>query len=131
MKWDELTPKQEAFCVSYTTIGSVTFSCGVKSALAAGYAEKSAGVSACQLLKKDIIWDRIKALQAEHMSRNQITVDNILADLEHDKLLARENHQYAVAKGCTELQGKYLSMFADRHVIESEEIQELKGLERA
>ena len=57
MKWDELTPMQESFCVHYTTIGSVTFSCGVKSsALAAGYAEKSAGVSACQLLKKDIIW---------------------------------------------------------------------------
>ena len=131
MKWDELTPKQESFCVHYTTIGSPTFSCGVKSALEAGYAEKNAGVSACQFLKKDIIWDRIKALQAEHMSRNRVTVDKILSDLEHDKLLARENHRYAVAKGCSELQGKFLSMFVDRHAIKSDEIRELNEIEKA
>ncbi len=42
-----------------------------------------------------------------------ITVDKVLADLEHDKLLAREARQYAVSKACTELQGRYLSMFTD------------------
>lgn len=45
-------------------------------------------------------------LQAENMQRNMITVDKVLADLEHDKLLAREARQYAVSKSCTELQGK-------------------------
>ena len=48
------------------------------------------------------------------MKRNLITVDKVLADFEHDKLLAREARQYSVAKGCTELQGKYLAMFTDR-----------------
>ena len=49
----------------------------------------------------------------EHLKRNLITVDKVLADLEHDKLLAREHHNYSVATRCTELQGKYLSMFTD------------------
>ena len=47
------------------------------------------------------------------MKRNLITVDKVLADLEHDKLLAREHHKYSVATRCTELQGKYLAMFTD------------------
>ena len=117
MKFDELTPKQESFCQHYTTIGGPTFSNGTQSALEAGYAESSASVTASQLLKKDFIKDRIEALHKENMTRNMITVDKVLADLEHDKLLARENHQYAVAKGCTELQGKYLSMFHSNRTV--------------
>jgi hypothetical protein len=30
----------------------------------------------------------------------------------------RENRQYAVAKACTELQGRYLAMFTDRQQVE-------------
>ena len=37
-----LTPKQDSFCVHYTTIGAETFSNGTKSAIAAGYSEKGA-----------------------------------------------------------------------------------------
>ncbi len=106
---DNLTPRQDSFCVHYTTIGSETYSNGTKAALAAGYSEKSAHVTATKLLKQEAIRDRIVELQAENMKRNLITVDKVLADLEHDKLLARKAHQYSVAKGCTELQGKYLA----------------------
>ncbi len=108
-----LTPKQDSFCVHYTTIGAETFSNGTKSAIAAGYSEKSAYSQACNLLKNPKIQQRIKELHAENMSRNNITIDKVLADLEHDKLMARQVGQYAVAKGCTELQGKYLAMFTD------------------
>jgi hypothetical protein len=61
--------------------------------------------------------DRISELHKENMQRNLITVDKILADLEHDKIMARKLHQYSVGKGCTELQGKYLSMFTDKQII--------------
>lgn len=108
-----LTPKQDSFCVHYTTIGAETFSNGTKSAIAAGYSEKSAYSQACNLLKNPKIQQRIKELHAENMSRNNITIDKVLADLEHDKLMARQVGQYAVAKSCTELQGKYLAMFTD------------------
>ncbi len=122
----KLKPRQDSFCVHYTTIGSETYSNGTKAALAAGYSEKSAHVTATQLLKQEAIQERIVELQAENMKRNLITVDKVLADLEHDKLMARESRQYSVAKACTELQGKYLAMFTDR--IDTEPMPEPKKL---
>lgn len=59
-----------------------------------------------------------------------ITVDKVLADLEHDKLLARENHQYGVAKGCTELQGRYLAMFKDHQILDKNEVEPFAPGER-
>ena len=120
---NNLKPRQDSFCVHYTTIGSETYSHGTKAALAAGYSESSAHVTATKLLKQDAIRERIIELQAENMKRNLITVDKVLADLEHDKLLARKHNQYSVAKGCTELQGKYLAMFTDKMKTETTEIR--------
>jgi len=111
---ENLKPRQNSFCVHYTTIGSETYSNGTKAALAAGYSQKSAHVTATKLLKQEAIRERIVELQAENMRRNLITVDKVLSDLEHDKLLAREAGQYSVAKGCTELQGRFLAMFTDK-----------------
>ena len=109
----ELTAKEEVFCVAYTTIGSETFSNGTKSTIEAGYAEDSARTQAWRMLRKEHIKRRIIELYAENMQRNMITVDKVLADLEHDKLLARKARQYAVSKSCTELQGRWLAMFTD------------------
>ena len=113
-----LTVRQDSFCVHYTTIGTPQFGNGTRAAIAAGYAEAGAAVLAHKLLKDKRIIARINQLHSENMVRNMITVDKVLADLEHDKLMARENHQYAVAKGCTELQGRFLAMFTDRQVID-------------
>ena len=121
-----LTPKQESFCVHYTTIGAETFSNGTKSAIAAGYSEKSAYAQASALLKNPEIRERVTQLHSENLGRNGITIDKVLADLEHDKLAAREAGQYGVAKGCSELQGKFLCMFVDRHMTEgADTIREL------
>ena len=95
---DYLKPRQNSFCVHFTTIGSENYSNGTKAAQAAGYSEKSAHVTATKLLKQKAIRERIVELQAENMKRNLITVDKVLADLEHDKVMARKNNQYAVAK---------------------------------
>ena len=123
---ENLKPRQDSFCVHYTTIGSETYSNGTKAALAAGYSKKSAHVTATKLLKQEQIRNRIIELQAENMRRNMITIDKVLADLEHDKLSARENHNYSVATRCTELQGRYLAMFTDRNIVnEDTEKQEL------
>ena len=126
-----LTPKQESFCVHYTTIGAETFSNGTRSAIAAGYSEKSAYSQACTLLKKPEIQQRVRELHSENIGRSNITIDKVLADLEHDKLVARQAGQYGVAKGCTELQGKYLAMFTERRLIEdADKIKELTERER-
>lgn len=108
-----LTPKQDSFCVHYTTIGADTYSNGAKSAIAAGYSEKGAYVRASELLRNRKILDRISELHTENMQRNMITTDKVLADLEHDKLMSRKHNQYAVAKECSIAQGKYLAMFTD------------------
>ena len=97
----DLTIKQESFCVHYTTIGTEAFGNGTKSAIGAGYSEKSAYSQASALLKNPKIQQRIKELHAENVSRNNITVDKVLADLEHDKIMARQAGQYSVAKECS------------------------------
>ena len=89
---ENLKPRQDSFCVHYTTIGSDTYSNGTQAALAAGYSKKIAHVTATKPLKQEAIRERIIKLQAENMHRNLITVDKVLADLEHDKLLARLPH---------------------------------------
>jgi phage terminase small subunit len=118
-----LTPKQDSFCVHYTTIGAETYSNGTKSAIAAGYSEKGAYARASELLRNRKVLERVSELHTENMQRNQITVDKVLADLEHDKLKAREAGQYSVSYQCTVAQGKHLAMFTDRSLIGSDEQQ--------
>ena len=113
MNEKELTAKEEAFCVAYTTIGSETFSNGTTSAIEAGYAEDSARTQAWRMLKKEHIKKRIRELNDKNMEDNMVTVGSVLANLDHDRQMARKNHQYSVATRCTELQGKYLAMFTD------------------
>jgi len=65
------------------------------------------------------------------MSRNNITVNKVLADLEHDKIMARQAGQYSVAKECSVAQGKYLAMFTDNIKQTTEEPPKLSEEERA
>ncbi len=109
----ELTAKEEAFCVAYTTIGSETFSNGTKSAIEAKYAEDSARTQAWRMLRKEHIKKRIRELYDKNMEENIVTINSVLANLDHDRQMARKNHQYSVATRCTELRGKYLAMFTD------------------
>ncbi|MHC4171716.1 MAG: terminase small subunit [Planctomycetota bacterium] len=109
----ELTAKEEAFCVAYTTIGSETFSNGAKSAIEADYAENSARTQAWRMLRKEHIKERIRELFDKNMEENIVTVGSVLANLAHDRLMARKHDQYSVAKSCTELEGKYLAMFTE------------------
>ena len=108
-----LTAKEEAFCVAYTTIGSETFSNGTKSAEEAGYAENSARTQAWRMLRKEHIKKRIRELYDKNMEENMVTTGSVLANLAHDRQMARKHNQYSVAKSCTELEGKYLAMFTD------------------
>lgn len=109
----QLTPKEEAFCVAYCTIGNETFSNGTKSAIEAKYAEDSARTQAWRMLRKEHIKSRIRELHKENMAGNKITTDSVLANLAHDRQMARKHNQFHVAKSCTELEGKYMNMFGN------------------
>ncbi len=97
MNEKELTAKEEAFCVAYTTIGSETFSNGTKSAIEADYAEDSARTQAWRMLRKEHIKKRIRELYDKNMEENMVTTGSVLANLDHDSQMARKNHQYSVA----------------------------------
>ena len=131
MNTKELTAKEEAFCVAYTTIGSETFSNGTKSAIEAGYAEDSARTQAWRMLRKEHIKKRNRELTDKYMEENGVTVASVLANLAHDRLMARKHNQYSVAKSCTELEGKYLAMFTENINQTIEEPRELSEEEKA
>jgi phage terminase small subunit len=109
-----LTVQEESFCVAYTAIGTDTFSNGTSSAIAAGYSEESARTQAWKLLKKDYIKARILALHEANMKDNMVSTASVLAELAHDRLMSRKNHQYSVSVKCTELEGRYLAMWTDK-----------------
>jgi phage terminase small subunit len=68
-----LTPKQESFCVRYTTIGTKAFGNGTKSVITAGYGEKSAYSQTSALLKNPKIQQRIKELMVRRLEGRFIT----------------------------------------------------------
>lgn len=61
MDGEKLTAKQERFCQEYI----VDYN-GTRAAVRAGYAEGSAGVTACKLLKKTNVAARVRELQEEY-----------------------------------------------------------------
>ena len=106
---DELTARQERFCQEYV----LNRKNGTKAAVAAGYAEKSAGVAACRLLKQDKITSRVRALIQERWNHLIITKEQVLLDT---YAIAEKNSAAdpRTAVKALELVGKELGMFGDR-----------------
>lgn len=71
------------------------------------------------------VLERIQELHAENLSRNGVTVDSVLQNLSHDRQLARERGDISSAVRCDELFGKYMSMWSERFVLDSEQPLEL------
>lgn len=118
-----LSPKELDFCQRFTEIGGETFNEKASSAEAAGYAEKSARITATKLMKKPAIRQQIRNCNTANMIRNNITIDSVLTSIEHDKQMARKDRQWGIAKDCAIAQGKWLAMFTDRQLIEDPQRQ--------
>jgi len=121
----ELTAKEEAFGVAYTTRGSETFSNGAKSAIEAKYAEDSARTQAWRMLKKEHIKKRIRELYDKILEENMVTPASVLANVRHDRYMAREQGNYNVAVRCDELEGRHLALWTDN----INQTQELKPIQ--
>lgn len=74
----DLPVKRERFCQEYIKDFN-----GSRAARTAGYAEDSAGVEACRLLKDAKIQERIKELEAEALAAAKVTPDRIIEELAH------------------------------------------------
>lgn len=72
----ELNDRQELFCQEYLVDYNAT-----QAAIRAGYAEESAGVQACRLLKNDKVLSRVRALQAEQTERLCVTRDYVIYEI--------------------------------------------------
>ncbi len=120
MKKDtRLNTNQELFCQFYTSIGRVTFGHTTRSyqeAYPDCKTENSAAASGSSLLRIPKIQSRINQLHQENLTKNGVTIESVLANIQHDRLKAREAGQWAVAKGLDELEGRHLTMFSDKLV---------------
>lgn len=112
----ELNQNQEQFCVGYTTVGREMFGNGTKSYMAA-YPdckdEASASASSARLLRNVKIQARINELHKENLTRSGVTVESVLANIQHDRMKAREAGLWSVACQLDKLEGQYLAMFTD------------------
>lgn len=117
--------KVEAFCMFYTSLGEKTYGMKAASAIAAGYSEASAKNTATELLRDPAVRERIKELNAVNMSRNDITTDKVLTDLEHTRLTALEKGDLATACRCSELHGKFRALWVDRQEIDEPKMRQL------
>lgn len=89
---DDLNPQQREFCAQYIANG---FN-GTKAAIAAGYAHKSAEVTASRLLSKDKIKAFIDARQNIKQIKTDITREKVLAEFLSIAAEARtEGNKYA------------------------------------
>ncbi len=109
----KLTPKQEAFCYGYLETGNAS------GAYRAAYnAEKmkpeSVAVQAAKMLASPKIALKIDALRAELRQRHEITVDDLVAELEEARKLAFETDKAAAAVQATMGKAKLLGLVVEK-----------------
>jgi phage terminase small subunit len=124
-----LEPREDLFCSNYTAIGTETFSHKERSAVSAGYSEKSAGNAATALLRRPEIQQRIDELKAENRRRNNVSTDSVVENLTHDRDMARAKGDWAAAIRADELIGKTLGCFTDVQVLDEPARRELDAQE--
>ncbi len=111
-------PRHERFCREYV----IDVSNQAKAAIRAGYSEKTAAQLASRLLTKANIIARVAELQAEAAERNEVTVDNVIAELVELRDGAKAAKQFGPAIRAEELRGKTLGMFVDTKRHETSEM---------
>ena len=109
----KLTPKQEKFCYGYIETGNAS------GAYRAAYnAEKmkpeSVAVQAAKMLVSPKIALKIDALRAELRQRHEITVDDLVKELEEARKLAFETDKAAAAVQATMGKAKLLGLVVEK-----------------
>ena len=110
-----LTIKQEKFCMVYIETGNASeayrqaYNCENMSV-------ETIKVKACQLLKKDNITVTIDKLKNKHAKRHELTIDDLVAELEEARTaaLGAENPQSSAAVSATMGKAKLLGLLVDK-----------------
>lgn len=112
-----LTPKQEAFALAYVETGNASEAYR-RSYNAKKMKPEVIAVKASELLAHGKVSVRVKELQAAHAKRHQLTVDDLLKELEEARVtaLTAETAQSSAAVAATMGKAKLLGL--DKQVIE-------------
>lgn len=110
-----LTPKQEAFCLAYLKTGNASEAYRL-SYNAENMNAQTVYKRASELLDKGEITARLEVLRAPIIAKAQITVEDLLAELEEARTLAMSIEAPAPAVSATMGKAKLLGM--DKQVLE-------------
>lgn len=111
---NELTVKQEKFCHLYLELGNASEA--YRQAFESTAKPESIHVSACRLLSDAKIDLRVAELKKELRERNRATLDDILAELEEARQLAKQIEQPASMNQASLGKAKLLGL--DKQVID-------------
>ena len=112
-----LTPKQEKFCQLYIELGNASEA--YRQAYGASKMKtETINTKAKELLKNGPITVRIKELKAEHKERHNITVDDLIAELEEARQIAKDPVKPQPAAMVSATMGKAKILGFDKQVVE-------------
>tara|TARA_R100001440_G_scaffold26515_1_gene43358 strand:- start:12 stop:365 length:354 start_codon:yes stop_codon:yes gene_type:complete len=86
----------------------------------AGYSKKTARTIGSKLLTKVDVQKEIDRLKAIREKRVELTAEKVLKDIERVRNKAEGSEQYNVSLKASELQGKHLAMFTEKHQVDGE-----------
>ncbi len=107
-----LSARRLRFCQNYISADTDR-----EAAIAAGYSEKSAHVTAARLLKDDNVLAEIARRQEKASERADIREDDVIKMLLEDREAAREAKQFGPSVRAAELLGRKLGMFVDKRLV--------------
>lgn len=113
----KLTPKQEAFCLTYIETGNASEAYR-QAYNAENMKPETVNRSAKELLDNPKITARLEALQEAHRERHNVTVDSLTTDLIDDRQLARDNKQANAAITATMGMAKLHGLIVDKGKME-------------
>ena len=116
MSTESLTPKQEAFAQAYVESGNASEAYR-RSYNAEKMTNETINVAACKLLANDKVAIRVKQLQEKAAKRHDITVDDLIRELEEARKLAMQTEKAGPAVTATMGKAKLLGM--DKQIIET------------
>lgn len=109
-----MTPKQEAFCLSYVETGDASEA--YRRAYSTGKMKPvTINREAKRLLDNPKIATRLAELHAAVVERHEFTVDDMIAQLDEDRKFARECETPAAAVSASMGKAKVLGFLIDRH----------------
>ena len=111
-----LTPKQENFCLAYLETGNASEAYR-RSYNAQNMKPESINVNACKLLSDAKIAQRLDELRAPAIAKAQLTVEDLLRELEEARRLAIDTEAPAPAVSATMGKAKLLGL--DKVVVDN------------